>query len=150
MFMTSLGDRLLFAFYGAQDLWVTDGTPAGTRKLHDAEPNPAFWTLFQGRLYYVAGATLWVTDGTEAGTGPLLDQAGQTIEGAKQFAVLGDRLVFTTRNRFGFHLWESDGTPAGTFPFRVLDSEVELLGTGERVFFPGHDPATGHELWGVR
>jgi len=154
--LVSLGERLVFSFWG-QGLWVSDGTPAGTRKIHDRELDffnaPLVWTVFEGRLYYAANGTLWSTDGTEAGTGPLLDRDGRTIFAPHRFAVLGDRLVFTAQDVLGPTLWESDGTPAGTFPVepRVgINSPEELAGAGNRVFFPGYDRSTGWELWAVR
>ena len=152
--MVSLGDRLVFTFWG-QGLWVTDVT--GTRKIHDRELDyynaPLVWTVFEGRLYYIVNGILWSTDGTEAGTGPLLDRDGNPIFTPYRFAVLGDRLVFTAQNVFGLTLWESDGTPAGTFPIEPpvrINSPVELVGAGERVFFPSYDSSTGWELWAVR
>jgi hypothetical protein len=157
--MVSLGDRLVVSFY-SKGLWVTDGTPAGTRKIHDREASlEQPHIVFQGRLYYVSSSsgTIWVTDGTEAGTGPLLDHEGREIFSVVRFAVLGDRLVFTARDSGNFAgnfvVWESDGTPAGTFPIqpavRITDPR-EMVRAGDRVFFPSYDTSTGWELWAVR
>ena len=157
-FLFSLGDRLVITT-NDEGIWVTDGTPAGTRRIHergkDSISYRTVWTVFQGRLYYVATTgTLWVTDGTEAGTGPLLDRDGHEISAPGAFAVLDDRLVFSAPDRLGnIVLWESDGTPAGTFPVEPtvrLIFPSELVRAGDRVYFPSHDPATGWELWAVR
>ncbi|HEX3127393.1 MAG TPA: ELWxxDGT repeat protein, partial [Thermoanaerobaculia bacterium] len=61
-----------------QELWTSDGTPAGTRLVRDIVPGPAesraFWLVSAGdRLFFSAtdgvhGEELWQTDGTEAGT----------------------------------------------------------------------------------
>ena len=152
--LASLGDRLVFSFPGG-GLWVSDGTAAGTRKIHERELDfPADRsTVFRGRLWFGSQGRLWSTDGTEAGTGPVLDRDGNGISSPYRFAVLGDRLVFTAYGFFGPTLFESDGTPAGTFavePWVAIRSVLELAGAGERVFFPGYDPATGWELWAVR
>ena len=153
--LASLGDRLVFSFFG-QGLWASDGTQSGTRKIHDRDPDylnaPLVWTVFQGRLYYMAEGALWTTDGTEAGTGPLLDRDGHRILSPRRFAALDGRLLFTARDHRGaMALWESDGTPAGTFSVPAsIGAPEELVRAGDRVFFPGYERATGHELWAVR
>jgi ELWxxDGT repeat protein len=157
-FLVSLGDRLVVSFQ-EDETWVTDGTQAGTRKIHDQGIYEFHgWTVFQGRLYYTLrpeGAfrePLRVTDGTETGTGLLLDRDGQEIYDPFRFVHLDDRLVFTVAD-FGIPLWESDGTPSGTF--RLLpetsrgNNPRELVRAGARVFFPAYDRATGWELWAV-
>lgn len=76
-----VGDRLFFAAADrdhGQELWVTDGTPAGTHLARDIQPGagssyPQSLTAAGGRLYFTAndgehGRELWVSDGTEAGT----------------------------------------------------------------------------------
>jgi len=158
LILASLGDRLVFSLAGS-GLWVSDGTDAGTFRIHERGLDSRWdvWTVFRGRLFYVAEGILWATDGTaasiEGGTGPLPDREGRTINGPLRFAALGDRLVFTALDLHGHTLFESDGTPAGTFPVepRVsLHSPLDLAGTGDRVLFPAFDPATGWELWAVR
>ncbi|HEY4592983.1 MAG TPA: ELWxxDGT repeat protein, partial [Thermoanaerobaculia bacterium] len=75
------GDRLFFAAADRdrdQELWVTDGTPAGTHRVRDVQPGagssyPQDLTAAGGLLYFTAddgehGRELWVSDGTEAGT----------------------------------------------------------------------------------
>jgi ELWxxDGT repeat protein len=160
--MISLGDRLVISGFSpvqGSGLWVTDGTAAGTRKIHEKGlSGPFAWTVFQGRLYYTAAnedtlPILWMTDGTAAGTGPFLDHNGMKIYRPARFAVLGDRLLFKTRD-FGVPLWESDGTSAGTFlllPQTVpgTNAPEELIRAGNRVFFPSVDHSHGVELWAV-
>jgi ELWxxDGT repeat protein len=76
-----LGDRLFFAGSDrdhGRELWVTDGTPAGTQRVRDIQPGPGSsgpreLTAAGGLLYFTAddgehGRELWVSDGTEAGT----------------------------------------------------------------------------------
>ena len=152
LFMSSLGDRLVFALYG-NGIWVSDGT--GTRKIHARSADSAETrTVFQGRLYYVSEGVLWSTDGTEAGTGPLLDRDGHPVFGAFRFAALGSRLVFIAVDQTGhLALWQSDGTPAGTFPLHPpagIADPNDLVRAGDRVFLSGYDWTTGSELWAVR
>lgn len=62
--------------YGSE-LWISDGTEAGTVFVKDANPGsgngtPSFFFIYNNTLYYSAnsgsGNVLWTSDGTEAGT----------------------------------------------------------------------------------
>src|SRR5205823_7931602 len=60
------------------ELWVTDGTAAGTQMVKDIEPgadssSPRDFFLYNNSLYFfakttAAGVELWKTNGTNAGT----------------------------------------------------------------------------------
>ena len=60
------------------ELWVTDGTAAGTQMVKDINPGAGnssvySYTEFNGKLYFTATNSaanyeMWVTDGTTAGT----------------------------------------------------------------------------------
>ncbi len=158
--LVSFGNRLLISGPD-QGIWVTDGTPARTRKIADRSVAQSFdafpqWAVFQGRFYYIAWEdsrlVLYGSDGTEAGTGPLLDRDGMKIAAPRRFAVLGDRLLFTA-GVSEVSMWESDGTPAGTFRLRpetfTGPGAGELVRAGSRVFFPAYGRADGVELWAV-
>ena len=84
----AVGRVLFTASSGAtgtgRELWVTDGTPAGTRLLRDIEPGPASsapsWVtpIGNGRVLFTAGLAtigreLWESNGTPTGTRLLLD-----------------------------------------------------------------------------
>lgn len=61
-----------------EELWVSDGTPSGTRMVKDIVPgaegsDPKWLTVVGDKVYFSAntpeyGAELWVTDGTDEGT----------------------------------------------------------------------------------
>ena len=81
-----LDGRLYFAASrtdSGSELWVTDGTPAGTRLLRDIAPGvssswPRKLTVVGERIYFgaddgVSGRELWSTDGTAAGTTRVAD-----------------------------------------------------------------------------
>ena len=84
---TVFGDRVLFSASDSannMELWVTDGTPAGTRLVEDINPGlpsgggPSGFTIFGDRVLFEAddgvhGVELWVTDGTTAGTSLVKD-----------------------------------------------------------------------------
>ncbi|HEX9944746.1 MAG TPA: ELWxxDGT repeat protein [Thermoanaerobaculia bacterium] len=105
------------------ELWVTDGTSAGTRRLTDACPGACdgFYsggydsvTLASspdGKVYFDAHGELWVTDGTPKGTRRV---AGQAAAG---LGLLGDLAYFGAVTPAGnaSELWATDGTLAGTW-----------------------------------
>jgi ELWxxDGT repeat protein len=82
------GDRLLFAgsdpAHGSE-LWITDGTAAGTRRLRDIQPGaggsaPQGFVSAGGRVFFAAddgahGRELWESDGTVEGTRQVADIA---------------------------------------------------------------------------
>ncbi|MBL9138156.1 MAG: hypothetical protein JNK85_19970 [Verrucomicrobiales bacterium] len=83
----ALGGKFFYPGYDHEagiELWVTDGTSAGTRRVKDIFPgadhglvvakgNASSLGVFQGRVYFAAddgeqGRALWASDGTSAGT----------------------------------------------------------------------------------
>lgn len=75
-----------------EELWVTDGTQAGTLMLKDINPNghsfPANFTIANDLLFFSAndgihGDELWVTDGTTAGTKMVSDINSNGNEGSR-------------------------------------------------------------------
>lgn len=127
---TPLGDRLLFV---AQDdargieLWVTDGTPAGTRLLRDIQPGPGSSRpsrLIQAgdRVFFTAqdgehGRELWASDGTPEGTRLVwdLNPGGfSSFEGG--FFYLPDPLIVAGRHLF----FGADDGETGVEPWSLL------------------------------
>jgi ELWxxDGT repeat protein len=133
-----------------RELWLTDGTEAGTRLVKDIEPGlsgpfEAFEPFERlealgyaslgvqrevsgERLFFNAapqaeGAELWVTDGTEAGTALVKDIC--PLSGSAYLLI-----------------WcvESDGSSSQTGPFALTDVDGTL-------FFYADDGVTGYELW---
>ncbi|MEI6775792.1 MAG: ELWxxDGT repeat protein [Chloroflexales bacterium] len=122
-YLTRVGDSLFFAANAVPDpsspwtdnrtLWVSDGTPAGTRELVGGLPAhpitllvPLGTTLFFVDRDSAGGAALWRSDGTLAGT-TLVRGGFNRIEDLQPFA---DGLALSADGQ----LWRSDGTPAGT------------------------------------
>lgn len=122
--------RLLFPGHSADngfELWITDGTTAGTQLLKDINPGsttsfgapfPVFQGFdFNGKAYFLAndgtnGPQLWTSDGTVGGTqqfatiNPASATGGITMLWSKN----ADRFVVTSNTG----LVGSDGTTAGT------------------------------------
>jgi ELWxxDGT repeat protein len=156
--LVSLGDQLLTIEGGqslAAQIWVSDGTPAGTRPLEIRTVNAH--AVFKGGFYFGSYEDdfrefLWVADG--AGIRPVFDSAFRPIPSPRRFAALDGHLVFNT-GEDDVPLWQTDGTPEGTFP--ILPETFpgsngaagELVRAGSRVFFPAYSREDGVELWAV-
>jgi ELWxxDGT repeat protein len=120
--------RAVFSGLDASDhfnLWVTDGTAAGTSELTpagayyyglDASGFTALGTriLFEG-VDASGGYKPWVTDGTSAGTSELPVGLFTPSSLAPDFTVIGSKALFAgagAGNRGD--LWVTDGTANGT------------------------------------
>jgi ELWxxDGT repeat protein len=168
--LVPLGDLLLFAaselpsVEGAdRELWTSDGTPAGTRRLVDIWPgnggsNPRYLTRVGDRVYFAAndgtGAEPWLTDGTAAGTRMLKDIQPGGGSDPHDF-VVSDGIVFfvATDSAHGQELWKTDGTEEGTVrvkdiaPGASSSSPRHLFPFGGKLIFSATDPEAGRELW---
>lgn len=134
------------AFFVANDgttgdeLWVTDGTPAGTAFVKDiydgsqgsqinVAPSGMGNNMKDGKLYFFAvngtggftvnGMEPWVSDGTPSGTFMLKDiQAGYNpssqSSNTKHFVQFNNKMYFFAAGSEGKGLWETDGTELGT------------------------------------
>jgi len=118
--LTPAGDRLFFVkrdLESGSELWVTDGTAAGTRRVRDIRPGadssePSDLAAVGNRIFFAAedgehGRELWVSDGTEEGT----------------------RLAW-------------DLNPGG-----FSSSPANLVVNGGILFFSANDGETGQEPW---
>lgn len=129
------------AFFAASDaehgeeLWVTDGTKAGTHMVKDivagtGSSNPSYIGRFNDKVVFSAytngeGQETWISDGTEAGTFMLADTYAigdgdpkaftQIDETHVVFAAVDDESAEYDPDRGAQHwLWITDGTEAGT------------------------------------
>jgi len=125
------------------ELWVSDGTGAGTVMVKDLRFNtvnpgsaPGTFASVGSTLFFVAetdsaGRELWKTDGTNAGTVIVKDILPGSSGSSIQTPVgLGGVLYFgasngTNGSANGYELWKSDGTTGGT----VMVKEF-VAGTG--------------------
>jgi ELWxxDGT repeat protein len=153
------------AFFVADGLWATDGTPAGTTKLLENEAvGCCAATTLDDRLFIATddgehGWELWFSDGTEAGTHLLKDvEPGPTSSNPFRLHSASGRIFFSTDsdfsdNHWGDELWVSDGTPEGTKPMlQGFHWDGELWSVGGRLAFTGYDlasfdPQLGSSLW---
>ncbi len=156
---SSSDGRFVFAAHDGvhgPELWVSDGTYAGTRLLRDLCPGPcagieALGLAHGGNLYFtgndgILGRELWSTDGhrvdlvRDVCPGPCDGNPGSLI-------VMGDRVLFAADDGVtGMELWTADG--------RLSDFEpqvpwVSLHGASlpGAFLFGADDGEHGLELW---
>lgn len=171
-----LGNSILFpAFSGGTgfELWISDGTEAGTRLLKDINPGragsfPREFVSVGAKVYFLAwtpefGEELWCSDGTDEGTVMLLDAnvgVGSGYYG--EFAGFKGRLYFNARVEGGDsyddgELWSSDGTPEGTkqladlYPGEYGGRPYGFTESGGKLFFAAYtfdeENGAGAPLW---
>ena len=109
-----------------RELWVSDGTAAGTRRVADINPTPLGGSdptkliAFKGGVAFLAndgvhGQELWFSNGTAAGTFMAADiHPGSTSTSIVDFAAVGDTLYFDwADDAHGRQIWSFNGTPGG-------------------------------------
>ena len=159
------GSKAFFALGTAasgDELWVTDGTAAGTQLVKDIAPgaanaNPTQLTAFDGGVVFTAsdgtdGQQVWFSDGTAAGTFQLiLNPSGGA--NASQFTVADGQVFFSaTDGGHGQELWTFNGSPGGAHMVTDLDpgaassNPTDLLAFDGRLFFLA-DNGSGQALW---
>ena len=123
----SANDRTSGIFHG-YELWVTNGTAAGTYMLKDINPGTGsshpknITALGNGKALFSAndgthGYELWVTDGTANGTYLVKDiNSGSGNSNPRYITSLGNgsALFDASDGTHGYQLWMTDGTAAGT------------------------------------
>jgi ELWxxDGT repeat protein len=148
------------------ELWVSDGTPQGTRMIVDLEPgsrgsDPVNFTAALGRLFFTAeaednGRELWSTDGTAAGTRLVKDIDARRGAGSNPRLLTehaGQLYFFAGDDDHGSELWKTDGTAGGTVlavdivPGPESFEVAYLISSGSRLFLSGGSNAQGFGLW---
>lgn len=140
--------KLVFNAYEAthgQELYISDGTVAGTSLLKDilpgsAESQPGFFMQFGQRVVFKTrnvGNTsneLWITDGTSVGTTKIRDMTYITNYGS---AVLNGKLYFRGDNGgSGARIWSTDGVTASQVS-SIIPEEANLTTYNGWVYFNG-------------
>jgi ELWxxDGT repeat protein len=163
---TAAGEKLFFFRDQLRtELWVTDGTDAGTRLvttmvIHHQDGYPLYG--HQGMLFFPVvdpasgNVELWRSDGTAQGTLRLLRFAvSGGNAGLYNFTSYGNNLYFMLADTIAARwLWRTDGTPAGTVavysfaPGYVHHWNNPLAVVGEHLYIGSTGmPATGTTLW---
>jgi ELWxxDGT repeat protein len=154
------------------DLWVSDGTSAGTKPLvvpgeNNGGLNPYNFTVFGNKAVFLGDDSnsnfgLWVTDGTVAGTSeittPQLSSASDPSGGATFFLAFGSDVLFRASGTDNTSsLWITNGTDAGTREINIPLPPTEfgtpnslfpipVVAFGNQALFLGDD-GTKFALW---
>ncbi|MEM7206137.1 MAG: ELWxxDGT repeat protein [Planctomycetota bacterium] len=145
-----------------QELWRSDGTPAGTALVIDLQPGsqssfPTALAALGGELLFFGqdpiGRALWATDGTAAGTREVLRTP--SFAGGLAPAIASTLTFWVTDATGADVLWATDGTTVGTQSIATFDpngtsptpSPMARPGA-TRLLFAGDD-VLGIELWGT-
>jgi ELWxxDGT repeat protein len=148
-----LGSKAVFRAHNLAfeaGLWVTDGTPGGTKELNHIDGtyrfglSPAHFAVFGANALFEGNAAvgessadardgLWITDETDPGTTeikPSHANSGGIFAGDFDpgFALLGGKMLFEgkdDKNHAG--LWVTDGTSKGTSVLKVAKADSEGL-----------------------
>ncbi len=158
------GGRVLFSLSaGASlELWSSDGTEAGTRRLLEGLKllGIVSWRVGGVRFFTASRAgdfvnELWRSDGTPEGTF-LVRDFSPGVEGStvQVEAGLAGRAFFSAATPTdGTELWASDGTPEGTVRVKDLrpgsapSNPYQMLTVGGTLYFTADDGVHGRELW---
>jgi ELWxxDGT repeat protein len=142
----------------AYELWVSDGTEPGTRRVKDIGfggssglDSTTELIDVDGTVYFQAndgaGWGIWKSDGTYEGTVRVTDVSGYNL------TAVGDRVFFLVLDDKGHSLWKTDGTAQGTVLLRDFSpatqsaSPRELVDVNGMLFFAAEDGVYGNELW---
>jgi ELWxxDGT repeat protein len=140
------------------ELWMTDGTEAGTVMVKDintsfagASSSPTAFMDYGGKVYFFAnnginGNEMWVTDGTEAGTTLFKDinpNANGSSSGFQQQVFKNKMYFFASDGTASVtKLFESDGTVDGTKALSSLATASTLIGVDETLYIGGRLSST--------
>jgi ELWxxDGT repeat protein len=149
--LTPAGDGVFFVAH--DQLWHTDGTSGGTRRLTDLSRDESCcvdltpWgddllTVLDGPHSYEP----WFSDGTPAGTDELADIVpGTTGSFPDSFTVIGDRAFFNAEKSYTEpQVWQTDGTPSGT---SQVEGALVIVGVLDGALYYSGDGAAGPGLY---
>ena len=159
--MTSSGNYIYFVTEGVgQNLWISDGTEAGTYKVKDLYACSKL-TDVNGKLFFAgydsnnSELELWTTDGTSVGT-LLVKNIGIGYSSTPNELISFKNLLYFTAftKEYGREIWQSDGTATGTIQLCDIypgskDGIVSanFCVSGNNLFFSANNGDTGIELW---
>lgn len=153
------------------ELFITDGTPAGTLLLDDiisgatgSMPADGF-AMLNGYLYFTAvtaatGRELWRTNGTLAGTSMIKDifpgATGSNEPNTYYLSTTGNYLLFAAMDALsnGVELWKSDGNIGNAVLVKNINSGASLSSNphdfnrfNNVILFLATDAVHGDEIW---
>ena len=171
-----VGNRIFFeadSASGSSQLWVSDGTTAGTNLVKAIHPsgddNVSYIVPFGDGVMFSAndevhGLELWISDGTESGTNMVKDiNAVVDVDEGDGRTYMSDPIGLYNWNGVvyfmaddginGKELWKSDGTAIGTVLVKnIADTDApshanDFVALGSRLLFTAQNDTYGTELW---
>ncbi len=167
--MAALGDRLLFNAFadpdGPAELWISDGTPAGTRAISQFEMDPDLYILARdhgpaqlttagARTYFTVfqkgfGTELWSTDGTTEGTAMVADHnPGEASSTFERLSPWEHSVAILESTSDGHRLLRAE--PSGLTVISEFEPGSKILESAESgglLFLAVDTPSLGQELW---
>ena len=161
--LTPIGDRVVFVATddtSGEELWITDGTRAGTRRIVDLEPGPVgsrpgLLRAVDDEVFFRAnrsdvGSEIWRTDGTRMGTHlarDLVPQAGGSVCVAgfgEALSIDGGYFFLAERPQEPCGLWRLDAATGDTIRLATVAADTspftpQLAALGSYVVFAGSD-----------
>ena len=143
------------------ELWVTDGTPIGTKIVKDITEGESSSNIsdtlvsLNNKVYFTIGDNnLWVSDGTESGT-HILVEIGYSMS---NFYTINNKILFNISGYEGkpFSIIASDGTEIGTVLLEIPDdvnismlmmSSSMSLKSKDYIYFTGFSKTWSSVLW---
>jgi ELWxxDGT repeat protein len=166
-FSAGKGDAGLAGDMDGEELWMSDGSVAGTVKVKDIRPgapssSPSALAVMGGQVFFSAdegsrGRELWRSDGTARGTVLVseLEPGSGSSSPQELTAILGTLFFSAETAGRGRELWVSDGTTAGTVPVaeiargEVSSNPAAFVRAGAEVYFTATHADYGEELWRI-
>ena len=171
--MSQLGNKVIFYgndFAHGSELWISDGTLAGTHLLKDIATGRANsmtdysyseFVILNDKAYFIVTdntgkLNIWRTDGTEAGTELFQNIGGNTYNNIiSKLKVVGGSLYYAITTISGStvnKLWKTDGTIVGTILLKSITSSTNgtvfsMTVTDNKLFFVTFVGSSNLQLW---
>ena len=158
LFLTPVVTVSGIGYFGANGLYQTDGTPAGTHQIYAGQTENTLAAV-GGSLFFTGHdsnfhLSLFETNLTTASTTDVAVLNTSNLGGntASSLQPLGTGVVFYADGNSGDSLWYSNGTAAGTVPLALRNSQAAETGptlvvSGNEAYFISSDGVHGDELW---
>jgi ELWxxDGT repeat protein len=152
----AMGGKMYFVLFyqGQYQLWVSDGTAVGTRRLHEISTSPGAsvdkLTVAGTTLYFTAfneatGLEAYKTDGSASGLkslGDLIPGFGSGLPGANEFVVSGSTVFFDgSRIDTGSALFKDSATSG------FISGQVWQDRNGDGIYGPNDSRIAGRTVY---
>ena len=150
-----LANTVYLSMSSYQEIWVSDGTSAGTAQLAGVQVPLSTPVLAASKFLYFMnsdsnGLHAWVSDGTAAATHMLADLNPGGNSDVRWFTDFRGVVYFASNDGSnGARIWMTDGTTAGTVAVGSSALPPPLGSvqvSGQNLFFAGYDSRAGLEL----